>query len=295
MNFRAEYIELATQGWLGANLQIRYYGIIIVTAMLIAAFLAARLAKRDKQDPDHIWGALTWAIIPAIIFARLFYVLAPPQSAVAQGLTTAWYFSPDNIFNFTNGPLAIWAGGLNIFGAVVGGGLGAYLYMRRNKLNMPYWMDIAGITLPLGQSIGRWANYINQELYGTVTTLPWGLNIPSDKRVDPYRSLVDYPLDTTRFHPIFLYESLWNLVAFFVLLWLWQRKRGMLRQGDIFLLWVMQYCVIRFLLEFIRVEVTIVAGVNLWQTVSAVGFVVALVIFLLRRRSAPAAQKAKAT
>src|SRR5690606_24792254 len=86
MEFAREFIVLFDR------LQIRYYGIIIVVAMLIAATIAARLARRDGRDPDHIWGALTWAIIPAIIGARLWYVLSPPSSAVAQGMDTAWYF-----------------------------------------------------------------------------------------------------------------------------------------------------------------------------------------------------------
>ncbi|MFN8529292.1 MAG: prolipoprotein diacylglyceryl transferase [Anaerolineae bacterium] len=279
MQFKAEYIEIASR------LQIRYYGIIIVVGMLVAAYIAARLAKRDGKDPDHIWGALTWAIIPAIILARLFYVFAPPQSAVDAGMTTGWYF--EHFFDLTNGAIAIWSGGLNIFGAVLGGFAGAAIYLRRNKLSFPYWLDIAGVALPLGQAIGRWANFVNQELYGTPTTLPWGITIDRAHRVGQYASLVDFPAET-KFHPLFLYESLWSLLAFIVLLNLWQRARGKtLRQGDIFLLYVMQYTVIRFLLEFIRVEVSTPLGFNLWQGVSAAIFVVALIAFLLRRRSAP--------
>ncbi len=286
MEFQAEYIELFDR------LQIRYYGIIIVLGMLVAAVIAARLAKRDGQDADHIWGGLTWAIIPAIIGARLWYVLFPPIDAIARGQTTEFYFQ--NFFDLQNGAIAIWSGGLHIFGAFLGGGIGAYLYMRHNKLSVPYWLDIAGVCIPLGQAIGRWANAVNQELYGIPTSLPWGILIPTDKRVGEYSSLVAYPVET-RFHPLFLYESLWNFLAFIVLLSLWQRARGKtLRQGDIFLLFVLQYAAVRFFLEFLRVPVSLVAGVNVSQAGAVIAFVIALIVFIMRRRSADAPTKVAA-
>ena len=284
MEFQAEYILIADR------LQIRYYGIIIVVAMLIAATVAARLAKRDGKDPDHIWGALTWAIIPAIIGARLWFVLFPPQTLIVQGNDTAWFF--ENFFNLENGAIAIWSGGLSIFGAILGGLLGGYLYLRRNKLPVGQWLDIAGVAIPLGQAIGRWANYVNQELYGTVTTLPWGITISASKRVDPFRSLVDYPVADTLFHPLFLYESLWSVLAFILLLNLFLRQRKNFSPGSFFLLYVMQYSVIRFLLEFIRVEVSLVGGINIAQVVCAVAFVIALVVFLARRGASVTAAKA---
>jgi len=270
------------------SLQIRYYGLIIVFAMLVAAFVAARLAKRSGHDPEHVWGGLTWAIIPGIIFARLWFVLFPSQSVVEAGRDTAWFLQ--NITDLQNGPLAIWSGGLGIFGAVLGGLLGAYLYLRRNKLPLGIWLDIAAVALPLGQAIGRWANFINQELYGTVTTLPWGLTIDSAHRVTPYKSIIDYPVATTLFHPLFLYESLWSLLAFIVLLNAFQRLRPRLLPGDIFLFYVAQYSFIRFLLEFLRVDVTLVGGINWSQVVTAVLFVAALLYFLYRHRPGAVSQ-----
>ncbi|MBI1282373.1 MAG: prolipoprotein diacylglyceryl transferase [Anaerolineaceae bacterium] len=282
------------------SIQIRYYGLIIVLAMLVAAWVAARLAKRDGRDPEHVWGALTWAIIPGIIFARLFFVLFPPVSLTA-GCATAvttdvcrdasWFLQ--NITNLQQGPLAIWSGGLNIFGAVIGGFLGAYIYIKRNKLALGPWLDIAAVALPLGQAIGRWANFINQELYGGVTNLPWGIPIDSAHRVAPYGSTVNYPVATTFFHPLFLYESLWSVLAFIILLNLFQRNRKRLFPGDIFLFYVIQYAVIRFLLEFIRVEVSVIGGINLWQGVSLFVGVGALVYFLYRHRPGAAVIEAQ--
>jgi phosphatidylglycerol---prolipoprotein diacylglyceryl transferase len=292
MKFEQEGIQLFN------SIQIRYYGLIIVFAMLVAATVAARLAKRDGKDPEHIWGALTWAIIPGIIFARLAFVLFPPVSLTAGCATalatdmchdTAWFFQ--NFFNLQDGAIAIWSGGLIIFGAVIGGFLGAYIYIRRNKLSLGPWMDIAAVALPLGQAIGRWANYINQELYGTVTNLPWGIQIDAKHRIAPFGSTVDYPYATTFFHPLFLYESLWSLVAFFVLLNVYRRYRSRLLPGDVFLFWIMEYSIIRFLLEFLKVEVTLIGTINVWQLICVVCFVAALVYFLYRHRAGAVVQQ----
>ncbi|MDQ7025825.1 MAG: prolipoprotein diacylglyceryl transferase [Anaerolineae bacterium] len=369
MEFQSEYILMSVGG---SEIQIRYYGIIIVTAMLIAASVASRLANRSGRDADHIWGGLTWAIFPGIVGARLWYVLFPPISAVEAGLDRAYYFQ--NFLNTTDGAIAVWSGGLSIFGAVIGGLLGTWLYFGplhnrvakffhflfitlpggpillgaiyplfveqaawlfnvlmaglviiwifpyatwafRTVLNrmrgeesdpfqlppfesdfpeegiplMP-WLDFAAIALPLAQSIGRWANFINQELYGLPTKLPWGLSIDLNNRVDPYRVAADYPFPgdpaETKFHPLFLYESLWNLIAFFVLLNLYNRYQDKFSQGDFFLMYLMQYSFVRFLLEFIRVEQALVGGINTSQVITGIVFVVALIAFVMRRNRA---------
>ncbi len=353
MEFKDQYI-LLQDTFLG-DIQVRYYGIIIVTAMLVAAFVAAQLAQRRKLDPDHVWGGLTWAIFPGIIGARLWFVIFPPISlTVGCGSTDpgaickdfAWFMA--NFSNLTDGPLAIWSGGLSIFGAVLGGLLGAWLYcspyhntvakffyylfspitfvlgliawiptiifqrirgqetagyrFERFKTDFPDaglpvgpWLDIAGVVLPLAQFIGRFANAVNQELYGIPTTLPWGIPIDTAHRVGEYTNLVEYPLTnpTTLFHPLFLYEGLWSLAAFFVLLNLYNRQYRKFVPGDFFLLYLMQYSFIRFLLEFLRVEIATVPGTSLnsSQAFTVLVFVVAAVIFFYRRRNGvPAAQ-----
>ncbi|GAB4519885.1 MAG: hypothetical protein OHK0046_29420 [Anaerolineae bacterium] len=271
MEFTREFIEIG-------QIQIRYYGIIIVLAMLVATVIAAGMAKRSGRDPEHVYGALTWAIIPGIIFARLWFVVFPPEINIAQGFDRAFYF--ENFFDLNNGAIAIWSGGLNIFGALLGGLLGAYIYLRRNRLPVGVWLDIGAVVLPLGQAIGRWANFINQELYGTPTGVSWwGLNIPVEDRPEQYRSIEYFD---ARFHPLFLYESIWNLVAFIVLFRLWSRNRDRFLPGDFFLIYLAQYSFVRFLLEFIRVEVSTVGDINVAQLVSAVLFVVAVVILVFR-------------
>ncbi|PJF30645.1 MAG: prolipoprotein diacylglyceryl transferase [Phototrophicales bacterium] len=271
MEFQSQFIQIG-------QVQIRYYGIIIVVAMLVATFVAVNIAKRSKRDPEHVYGALTWAIIPGIIGARLWFVLFPPFSSIEQGRDTAWYLA--NFFNTDGGAIAIWTGGLSIFGAVLGGFLGAYIYIRRNKLKLPAWMDIAGIVLPLGQAIGRWANYVNQELYGIPTGSSFGLQIANPPA--PYNGIQYYGQG---FHPLFLYESLWSLVAFFVLLWLFNTRRDKFRHGEFMLLYIMQYAVIRYLLEFLRIDLTVVSGINVSQAVCIVGFIVAGALLIRSRRT----------
>ena len=274
MEFERELIVLFDR------VQLRYYGIILVVAMLVAANVAARLARRSGHDPEHIWGALTWGIIPAIIGARLWFVFFPPAALVDQGVTTTWMLQ--NFFDTQSGAIAIWSGGLGIFGAVGGGLLGVWIYLRRNQLMPGPWLDVAAVALPTGQAIGRWANFVNQELYGTPTDLPWGISIDAASRIEPYRSLVEYPLETG-FHPIFLYESLWSLLSFFILLNLhrrWQRRLP----GDVFIAYVAFYSAGRFLLEFIRVEVVLIDTLNVNQAVVALLFLASIGLLLYQRR-----------
>jgi len=280
MEFGPQAIEIG-------NIQIRYYGLIIVAAILVAASVAARLAKRDGKDPDHIWGAMFGAVILGIVGARLWYVLFPPISAVAAGRDTAWYFA--NFFNLDGGAIAIWTGGLHIFGAFAGGFLGAYIYLRQNKLKILEWLDIAAVALPLGQFIGRWANYVNQELYGTPTTLPWGIGIAKEFRVGEYTRSTIYPLEgptQTLFHPLFLYEGLLMLVVFFVLIRLYNSQRNTLKPGTLFFLYLASYSAVRYVLEFLRIEVNLfrmydAAGnvttrINTSQLMAGIGFIIAL-------------------
>jgi phosphatidylglycerol:prolipoprotein diacylglycerol transferase len=268
-------------------LYIRFYGLILVGGLLLAASLAAWMAARDKRDPDHVWGALTWALIPGIIGARLWFVFFPSSEMVERGFTFGWFLS--HPFDMVNGPLAIWNGGLGIFGAVLGGILGIVLYTRRYRLRFWEWIDIGAVALPLAQAIGRWGNLVNQELYGHPTTLPWGITIDRAARVGQYQNMLTYPVDT-RFHPIFLYESLWNALTAVLLLYLWLNFRRRFRHGDFLLLYLVSYAIIRFSLEFLRVDVTLVSAINVSQVTSLVVGFAALGVFLWRRWRAPAMQ-----
>ncbi|MBN1148449.1 MAG: prolipoprotein diacylglyceryl transferase [Anaerolineales bacterium] len=232
---------------------IRYYGIILMLGALAGAWLAARESSRRGQDSEIVWDGLIWVLIGGIIGARIWHILTPPPSNVEMGITTAWYLT------HPLDALSIWKGGLGIPGAVIGGVLALYLFTRKYKLNFLFWTDCAAPGLALGQAIGRWGNYINQELYGAPTDLPWAVHI------DPAHRLPGYQEQET-YHPLFLYESLWSLANMALLLWLVRRYPQRLRDGDIFLVYLIVYPVGRFLLEFIRLDASMVAGINANQT-----------------------------
>lgn len=255
---------------------LHFYGLLIVIGILAGASLVAWLAKKDGKDPDHVWNGLIWAVICGIIGARLWFVFFPPITSVEAGKDTGWMLR--NFFDLNDGPLAVWNGGLGIFGAVIGGFVGAVVYARRAKLkNLWEWIDIAVAGLPLGHAIGRWGNYVNQELYGKPTDLPWRIQIDNP----PVRYA-----NAEGFHPLFLYESLWNLLLCGFLIWLWLNHRRRLKAGDFFLIYLIGYSPVRFLLEFLRIETAHVPGsdINSSQLATGVMFVAALLALVYRHR-----------
>jgi phosphatidylglycerol:prolipoprotein diacylglycerol transferase len=239
--------------------RIHYYGIILMLGALAGAWLASREAKRRGQDTEVVWDGLIWVLIGGIVGARLWHVLTPP---VSMGKTFMDYLtSPLDI-------LKVWEGGLGIPGAVIGGGLALYIYCRRRKLNFLLWADIAVPGLALGQAIGRWGNYVNQEVYGKPTTLPWAVKIDPSYR---YPGFTEFET----FHPLFLYESLWNLALMGLLLWLGRRYESWLKTGDLFLIYLIGYPLGRFFLEFLRLDVSLVGGINANQLVMAAVAIIA--------------------
>jgi phosphatidylglycerol:prolipoprotein diacylglycerol transferase len=173
--------------------------------------------------------------------------------------------------------LTIWKGGLGIPGAVLGGALMLYFYTRRKQLSFGMWADIAAPTLALAQAIGRWGNFVNQELYGAPTDLPWAISIAPGKRLPEFMNQETY-------HPLFFYEMLWNLMNFGILLWLEKRYAGKLHHGDIFLVYLIIYPFGRFLLEFLRLDPSLVGGINFNQTSMLVIVVAASALLALRHR-----------
>jgi phosphatidylglycerol:prolipoprotein diacylglycerol transferase len=187
---------------------------------------------------------LLWVLIPALLGARLYYVfIQSPRGPEGLGRYLA---NPAEIF-------AVWSGGLHIFGALIFGAAALWFFARRRKLNVLLYADAIALGLPLAQAIGRWANFINQELYGPPTTLPWGLRIDQNHRIGPYADMEQFP-ESTRFHPLFLYESLWNLIGFGLIFWISRRFAGRLKDGDLLLLYLIWYPLGRFFLEFLRTD-----------------------------------------
>ncbi len=257
----------------GTNaLTIYWYGVLIVLGAVLGAFLATVEAKRRGQDPDHVWNALLFALIFGVIGARIYHII----SDVAQG-DPIGYFSKDPLTNLI-AVLNPRTGGLGIYGAVAGGIFGLWLYCRFAKLKFWQWVDIAIPGLTLGQAIGRWGNFFNQELYGYPTTLPWGIPIDAAHRLPQFASLPD----TTRFHPTFLYESLAMLVVTGLLLLISRRYSRGLRPGDMLLLYGILYPLVRFFTEMERPDAWRIADVPTAQIIAVISFVICGVWFAYR-------------
>jgi phosphatidylglycerol:prolipoprotein diacylglycerol transferase len=252
-------------------LYVYFYGIILMLGAVAAAFLAEREARRRGQKSELVWDGLLWVLVGGILGARIWHILTPPPSMVEAGITTAYYLThPLDMLNIRNG-------GLGIPGAVIGGGLALYLFCRRRKLSFAIWADIAAPALALGQAIGRWGNYVNQEVYGAPTNLPWAIYI------EPQYRLKDY-LDQEYYHPLFLYESLWSLLTLALLLWLPRRFARWFKPGDVFLTYLILYPLGRFILEFLRLDAAQVAGINANQTFMAIIALLAGAALFLRHR-----------
>jgi phosphatidylglycerol:prolipoprotein diacylglycerol transferase len=258
-------------------LVVHYYGVIIMLGALAAAWLADRLSKKRGMKEDVVWDAMPWLLIAGIIGARIWHILTPPASMVAMGLTTKYYLThPLDM-------LTIWNGGLGIPGAVMGGVLALFFYARKHKVDFADFVDVIAPGLVLAQAIGRWGNFINQELYGAPSSLPWAITIDPVYRLPAYANVA-------RYHPLFLYESLLNLLNMGILLWVGERYKQHLKKGDIFLMYLVLYPVVRFCLEFLRLDPSNVGGLNANQTVMAVIAVVSATALVYRHwKAAPVA------
>jgi phosphatidylglycerol---prolipoprotein diacylglyceryl transferase len=227
-------------------LTIRWYAVFILGGALLAAWFGARRAERRGLDPEHAWNLLALGLLTAIIFARAWYVFFE------------WPNFRDRPLLYIINPAT---GGIAIHGALIGAVLGCWIYTRMNRLRFTEWLDLGAPCLAVGQAIGRWGNFFNQEAYGRPTTLPWGLRIDPDRRIGPYADMQTYG-EATRFHPTFLYESLWNVGVIIALLLVERRFRGRLLTGDVFLLYGIFYSLGRFWIEGLRTDSLCVDGVG---------------------------------
>ncbi|MBX2862596.1 MAG: prolipoprotein diacylglyceryl transferase [Leptolyngbyaceae cyanobacterium MAG.088] len=251
---------------------LRWYGLLMATAVIVGAWFATKEIERRGKDPEDFWDMLIWVLIPAFIGARLYYVFV-------QSSNREFYLqNPGQI-------LQIWGGGIHIFGAFIFGSIALWLFTKLRKLPTLMYLDAAAIGLPIAQAIGRWGNFINQELYGPPTNWPFGLRIDSQHRLAPYNDLTVYP-DTTRFHALFLYESVWNFLGFLVLYWVSKKIGRRLRPGDLSLMYLVWYPFGRFFIEFLRTDSWFFPGTpfNVVHILSLVAIVVAVATLVLRRR-----------
>lgn len=267
-----------TDGFALGPLYIRFYGIILMLGAVAGGWLATLEVKRRGRDPEMVWDLLVYAIIGGVIGARLWHIFTPPPSSIEQGFTTQYYLT------HPLDALAIWKGGLGIPGTIIGGLIALWIYVRRNKtFSFLEWTDIAAPSLALGQAIGRWGNFFNQELYGAPTNLPWRIFIDPAHRLPEFQSVAYY-------HPLFAYESLLNLANMLLLLWIMRRYAGRLLRGDVFNVYLIVYPLIRFSLDFLRLDASRIMSININQTVMAVVGLGAIAVLVWRHRPGAAIQ-----
>jgi phosphatidylglycerol---prolipoprotein diacylglyceryl transferase len=270
-------------------LPIRFYGIIVVLGALIGGFVAAREARRRGEDPDRIWDGLVYVVIAGIIGARLYHIFSTPAGCTPDAPMCGWPWYQNHLLDM----LLIWKGGLGIFGAILAGALVVWIYVRRNHLPLARYLDIAAPGLIIGQAIGRWGNFLNQELYGPPTQLPWGIAIDASHRYGAYTDLTSYPVEETFFHPLFLYESVLNVIGFIVLVVVARRWRRV-KDGDLISIYMMWYGGVRLIVESFRFDAWVVTGgLPTAQLISLVLIALGAGLLIVRHRRAGAPDAAQ--
>jgi phosphatidylglycerol:prolipoprotein diacylglycerol transferase len=238
----------------GFNFTLRWYGVIVMIGVIAGALIVERGLRQRGENGDRIWDALIWVLPAGIIGARLWYVF----NAILGG-NRSYLDNPASI-------LRVWEGGLHIFGGFLFGSIALLYYLRQNRLDPWLFLDAAGPAALVGQGIGRLANFINQELYGPPTDLPWGIPIAAEHRLPQFGDLGLFPVETTRFHPTFAYEMLWNFASAGLLLWLARRYKEDLRPGALFAGWLVLAGVGRVIIESFRPDQPRIEGLGISYT-----------------------------
>ena len=221
------------------GLEVRWYGILIATGILLGVITALREAKRVGFDEETLLDLFIWAVPLSVIGSRLYYVIF------------TWDTYRDNPIEALN----IRSGGLAIHGAIIAAILVTIIFTKVRKVEFWTIADISAPSIILGQAIGRWGNYANQEAHGGPTNLPWGIMIKGVK-----------------VHPTFLYESIWNLGVFFFLLWYGRKKQKV--KGEVFLLYLALYSFIRFFIEGLRTDSLMLGQIRVAQLISIIGIII---------------------
>lgn len=248
---------------------IYWYGILVTLGIAIGAIWAAREIDRRGQNVDELYNGLIVVVFAGYLFARLTYVML-------DMIAGAQYESLIDVFN-------IRAGGVNILGGFLGAALAGWLYVRWRRLRFWHYADVAGPALLIAQAIGRWGNFINQELYGPPTELPWGILIDPQFRLPQYSNLALYPPET-RFHPTFLYEFIVLFAGFVLLVWLNHRYRERWKPGTLFGLFLIWWGGNRAWIELFRPDqATIGNTVITYSMLVAIVLAIAGALVLLAR------------
>ncbi len=232
---------------------IHWYGVIIACGIVLAYLFAVREGKRRGITQDNLLDVIIIGLPSAIVCARLYYVVFE------------WQQYKGNLWDV----FKIWEGGLAIYGGVIGAFLSAFLYCRMKKIDFLKLADLGGFGFLIGQAVGRWGNFVNAEAYGAQTALPWRME------------LVDLGVCV---HPTFLYESLWNVCVFLILLWYRKKQKF---DGEIFLMYLTGYGLGRMWIEGLRTDSLYLFGaVRVSQLLAAVCVLVGVFLIICGRKRA---------
>jgi phosphatidylglycerol:prolipoprotein diacylglycerol transferase len=244
-----------------------WYGIAYAVGLAAAYWAMTRMAQRFGENAGLIGNGLIIVAVAALIGGRLYHVI------------DQWQLYKDDLLKIVLPPYS----GLGIFGGFITGAIAVVALVRYHRLSFWRWADIIAPGIFLMQAAGRWGNFFNQELYGPATNLPWGIAIDCAHRVVEYPCLT-YPLATTHFHPLFLYESLSGLLGAAVLMWLASRRRPSLRVGDLAAMMFIWIGGVRFMVEFLRIGNWRLADIPTAQLFGAAFVVLGIGIMVMRRR-----------
>ncbi|MCI1295948.1 MAG: prolipoprotein diacylglyceryl transferase [Pediococcus pentosaceus] len=245
------------------GIQVHWYGIIIASAVVLATILAVQEAKRRRIDPDSIYDLILWALPVAIITARMYYVIFE------------WGYYQNHVDEIVR----VWDGGIAIYGALIGAGIVVYLFCRANWIPVWLMLDIIAPVLIMAQGIGRWGNFMNQEAFGRITSLAFLQSLHL-----PHFIIQQMLIDGAYRQPTFLYESLWDILGFIVLMSL-RHKKHLFKQGEVFLSYVIWYAFGRFFVEGMRTDSLMLLGIRVSQWLSVILFIGAIGILVFRRKS----------
>lgn len=238
---------------------IHWYGIIIATGIILAFAYGMKICDQHGLTKDNITDILLYGLPSAIICARIYYVIFE------------WKDYKDNLLDI----FKIWNGGIAIYGAVIGACISTYFYCKIKKINVMKAFDVGAFGLLIGQICGRWGNFVNAEAFGAVTNLPWGMQI-------------DEISEELMFHPTFLYESLWNLGVFIILV-LRRKKRTF--DGQMFLGYVTLYGLGRLWIEGLRTDSLYLGQIRISQLVALMCVIAgATILFILKRKNKKSAE-----
>ncbi len=242
---------------------LRWYGVLVMVGVVVGALWTEREIRRRGENGEIVWDAMIWLLPAGIIGARLWYVVNS-----TLGGNTSYIENPIRILNIPEG-------GLHFFGGLLFGALGLFFFLKRRGKDGWLFLDAVAPATLLGQAIGRPANFINQELYGQPTHLPWGIPIEASHRLPQYSDLSLYPVETTRFHPTFAYEMILNFLIFLFLWQLSRRYEDKMKPGAIFSAWLLLAGLSRAFIEFFRPDQPRIGDTFLSYTM-AVSFLMAV-------------------